>query len=333
MKLEIKDGILHFDNNNVDVQEQLTKIQERQLTIQDDLDFIKTQLSEILKLKPIEKQEEEYVLLDVDISDKGEFIKLYDEYVVASDIIDIYNDYKKGYNFQKLKDKYSSYKPKTINNIIFNKRNDLVRDKTIIATVMHRFNKHHLITDILDDLNIDKGVYDYIIEHNKHLIEELSRETVKSRGRSVKFDLETCIEIYELYNQGNTTVEELADLYNSSVGFIYNLIKPSNQRTRKDFLDYIINNPEKFKNINNKTFKINKNRKPIVQLTLEAKIEVYLKFYEDKVDITDLIKTYNISKNTIMRIIRPTTYHASSVYQDLLEEKGYKYHYKGSVAK
>ncbi len=56
MKLEIKDGILHFDNNNVDVQEQLTKIQERQLTIQDDLDFIKTQLSEILKLKPIENK-------------------------------------------------------------------------------------------------------------------------------------------------------------------------------------------------------------------------------------------------------------------------------------
>lgn len=322
MKIQIKDANIVLENDNDSTNEKLDQILKNQ-------DLIMKTLYVLVS----KEDDEEYILLSVDLIEDGTFVeKEYTEPVLKTDIDSMYKDYRHGVNFQALKKNYL-YEPKNINAAIFNKRNTLIRDESLIIQVMHMYSKHEHTEKILSDLEIDKEVYDYIVSHNEHLINKTPiGEIVKGRGRQSKYDLKLCIEIFELYRQGDTTIHELCEIYGMSYSQIHNLCRPNIRRTRKDFWEYVepIINTKEYKAV----VEINKNKKykkRVSKLRPEQRLAIYLEYYESKCIMIDLANKYNLSLSTINRIVNPSKRDPKD-YLDLLDKKGYKYH-KRIVAK
>ena len=322
MKIQIKDANIVLENDNVSINEKLDKILKNQ-------DLIMKTLYVLVS----KEDDEEYVLLSVDLIEDDTFVeKEYTEPVLKTDIDLMYKDYRDGVNFQTLKKDYL-YEPKNINAAIFNKRNTLIRDESLIIQIMHMYSKHKHTEKILSDLEIDKEVYDYIVSHNEHLINKTPiGEIIKGRGRQSKYDLDLYIEIFELYRKGGITMSELCERYKMSYSHIHNICRPDIKRTRKDFWKYVepIVKTEEYKvAIRNNKSKNYKTRMP--KLRAEQRIAIYLEYYESKCIMIDLANKYNLSLSTINRIVNPSKRDPKD-YLDLLDKKGYKYH-KRIVAK
>ena len=246
MKIEIKDGSLTLDKDNNE--ELLNKILENQNDIIKRLSIIEKLVGDYTILSvPNENTahlintENQIKTLDIPLieGDYKDIERKIEEKVTDADYTSIYKDYRKGITFQYLIEKYSHLRPQTINDVIFNNRNKFYNDISIVSTVRYRYSCGDSITNVLEDLEIDSDIYKYIIDKYGVIITDDTIRSDEHLGRSYTHPLSMCIEIYELYKEGKSTIEEITFAYNVSSGFVYTIVKP-NIRTRKDFLNHLI---------------------------------------------------------------------------------------------